>query len=123
MDYTELVYNLLLLLITTFVPILGAVTFSYLRRKGLVETIKAKEKLVEKGVAFAEQAYWDLEGPDKYNRAIDWIAGQFYAAGIKFDEKDVKGLIEAAVYKMQEAWYTMYDEDDFEEDYVKQLDN
>lgn len=60
-------------------------------------TLEAKSALVEKGVAFAEQAYKDLEGAEKFEKALDWIEAQAAKINLTFTDDELKGLIEAAV--------------------------
>ena len=109
--WIDLIQQVLLIVITAVVPILTGVVINYLRKKGILETLQEKRQLVEKGVEFAEQAYFDLNGEAKYDKAVEWITERFKDAKINFTETEVKGLIEAAVFEMKNTWQVEYDTD------------
>jgi Bacteriophage holin of superfamily 6 (Holin_LLH) len=103
MDTTQLT-NAAITLLVTLAPVVAALLAEYLRRKIGTERLKrikaemeAKQTLVDLGVAFAQQAYWDLEGPERYEKAAVWIAEQAGKIGLTLTDTEAKGLIESAV--------------------------
>ena len=91
-------------------PILAALLGEYLRRKIGTERIKkiqaeitAKAELTTAAVNFAEQAYKDLDGAGKYEKALGWLTGQALKVGLKITVDEAKGLIESAVLALKRA--------------------
>lgn len=96
----QLAYDLLAILI----PALAALAVEYLRRrlgtekvKRIQEELAAKQELATLAVRFAEQVYRDLHGPDKYQKAAEWLAARAGELGLKVTPEEIKGLIEAAL--------------------------
>ena len=111
MEFSEFIFNVLMVVITTFVPILGFVAHKYVKRQTLLADLFAKEELVTKAVEFVEQAYHDLNGHQKFEYALEWTSNTLKNAGIKFTNEELRGLIEAAVLEMQAGWWSYYVED------------
>ncbi len=96
----ELSYSVLSILI----PALCAIAIELLRRKLGLENIKKvqheldnKKDLARLAVKFVEQAYKDLKGQEKYDKAAEWLAARIQEQGIKVSPEEVMGLIEAAI--------------------------
>jgi len=104
MEWTDFVQQVLLIFITASVPIITASIVNILKRNGALAVLQEKEAIVQKGVEFVEQVYTDLEGEEKYNKALEWISTQLSAKGIKFTVDELKGLIEATVYQFNKTW-------------------
>ena len=108
-EWTELIQQILLIVITAVVPVLTAAFTGYLKRRGIMEQLQEKRVLVARGVEFAEQAFQDLGGHDKYNVAIAWISDRLTEAKIPFSEDEVRGLIDSAVWEMKNVWIEEYE--------------
>ncbi|NLZ52784.1 MAG: hypothetical protein GX892_06510 [Thermoanaerobacteraceae bacterium] len=53
---------------------------------------------------FVEQVYKDLHGPDKYQKAAEWLAARAQEHGLKLTADEIKGLIEAALRQLKDAF-------------------
>ena len=92
-------------------PVLAALIVELLRRKLGTEKLKqVKEELASKqelallAVRFVEQVYIDLHGPEKYDKAAWWLANRALEKGIMLQTDEIKGLIEAALRQMKDAF-------------------
>jgi len=106
MDINQVAINTLAYLL----PILAVLAGEYIRRKigaerlALIQAeLAAKKELTTAAVTFAEQAYKDLNGAEKYDKALDWLTTQALAVGLKITVPEAKGLIESAVLAMKKA--------------------
>lgn len=111
----SLAYDLLAILL----PLLAGFLVELLRRKLGTEKIrKIQEELVTKqelailAVRFVEQVYQELHGPEKYQKAAEWLAARAGELGIKVTPDEIKGLIEAALRAFK---------DEFGEEWAKQI--
>jgi LL-H family phage holin len=103
----QLAYDLLAILI----PLLAGFIIEFIRRRLGVEKMKqiqeelaAKQELATLAVRFVEQVYKDLHGPDKYQKAAEWLAARAGELGIKVTPDEIKGLIEAALRELKDAF-------------------
>lgn len=103
----QLAYDLLAILI----PTLAALAVEYLRRrlgtekvKRIQEELATKQELATLAVRFVEQVYKDLHGPDKYQKAAEWLAARAQEHGLKLTADEIKGLIEAALRQLKDAF-------------------
>lgn len=103
----QLAYDLLAILI----PTLAALAVEYLRRrlgtervKRIQEELATKQELAILAVRFVEQVYKDLHGPDKYQKAAEWLAARAQEHGLKLTADEIKGLIEAALRQLKDAF-------------------
>ena len=92
------------------VPILAGLACKYLIQKMGTEKVKkiqaelaAKSELTAAAVNFAEQAYKDLDGKGKYDKALDWLTTQALAVGLKITVTEARGLIESAVLAIKQT--------------------
>ena len=102
---SSVIYSVLKLLVTAGV----AFFVEYLRRRlgteklnRIQEELIAKQNLAALAVRFAEQAYQDLHGADKYNKAAEWLAARAGELGLKVSADEIKGLIEAALRSIKD---------------------
>lgn len=86
------------------VPALCAMAIELLRRrlglekmKRIQEELQAKQQLATLAVKFAEQAYKDLHGEEKYNQAAKCLSARIQELGLQVTSDEIKGLIEAAL--------------------------
>ena len=105
MDWTGLVYEVVVIVFLGITSLAMQALFTYLKRKGIIEAIVAKEELAAIAVQFVEQAYYDLGGEAKYAMATNWLSEQLARKGLKVAPAEIRGLIESAVYEMQQAWF------------------
>jgi LL-H family phage holin len=103
----QLAYDLLAILI----PTLAALAVEYLRRrlgtervKRIQEELATKQELAILAVRFVEQVYKDLHGPDKYQKAAEWLVARAQEHGLKLTADEIKGLIEAALRQLKDAF-------------------
>lgn len=107
----QLLYDLLALLI----PILVGYTIAWLQKRlgtekleAVVKELASKRELARVAVLFVQQAYKDLGGPEKYEKAAEWLSDAAGKIGIQLSEEEIKGLIEAALKELKselgEAW-------------------
>ena len=91
------------------IPIIAVMMIELIRRYlGLQKMAQINQAIVSKqtlaliAVRFVEQAYQDLHGPDKFNKAAEWLAEQVNQYGFSISETEIKGLIEAALRQMKD---------------------
>jgi LL-H family phage holin len=83
--------------------------FTYLKRKGIIEAIVAKEELAMIAVQFVEQAYKDFDGEEKFGAAMEYLSYSLGKYGLKISAAEMESLIESAVYEMKQAWFDVLD--------------
>lgn len=103
----DLLYNLLLVLVT----LLAGYAVAWVRKKIGVEGMKrieaelaTKQELATLAVRFVEQTYKYLHGEAKFSKAAEWLIAQAGRIGLKLTEDEVKGLIEAALRELKDAF-------------------
>jgi len=91
--------------------ILVVLIIEYLRRrlgteklKKIQEELAAKQQLAVLAVRFVEQVYKDLHGPDKYQKAAEWLAARAQEHGLRLTADEIKGLIEAALRQLKDTF-------------------
>ncbi len=96
----EIGYNALAILI----PVLVTIGIEFLRRKMGTEKMKkiqeelaAKKELADLAVKFVQQVWFDLSGPERFEKAAEWLAARAAEQGLKLSSDEIKGLIEAAI--------------------------
>jgi LL-H family phage holin len=67
------------------------------RLRRIKKEYEVKTSLAYQAVQFAQQVYWDCGGIGKYNQASKWLSDRLTEKGIKVSQKEIKGLIEAAL--------------------------
>ena len=111
----DAIMQLLLDIIAVLVPILVGYTIAWLKKRigtekmeALVRELATKRELARVAVLFVQQAYKDLGGPEKYEKAAEWLSDTAQKMGIQLSEDEIKGLIEAALKELKaelgEAW-------------------
>ena len=103
----SLAYDILALVL----PVLAILTAEWLRRKlgterlqRIQKDLETKQELAILAVRFVEQVYKDLHGPDKYQKAAEWLAARAQEHGLKLTADEIKGLIEAALRQLKDAF-------------------
>ena len=95
-----IVENILIILVTLAAGFIVA----YIRKRIGIEGLQKieaelalKQELAALAVRFVEQAFRDLKGEEKYNRAAEWLAERAGEIGMTITAVEIKGLIEAAL--------------------------
>lgn len=106
--------NILIILITLAAGFIVAYIRKRLGVEGMLKIeaeLALKQELAALAVRFAEQAFRDLKGEEKYNRAAEWLAERAEEIGLAITAGEIKGLIEAALRAFK---------DEFGEEWAKQ---
>ncbi len=110
MEWEQLIIQVLYILIATFIPIIGLSVRGWLESKRKYQELMEKQELIQTAVKFAEKVYYMLEGPEKFQHALEWASAMFSARGFKISAEELKGLIEKAVYDLDAGWDLYEDE-------------
>jgi hypothetical protein len=107
---SEMINQLGLNLLSILVPALVAMGIAFLKRKldtatydKIKSQLETKSGLAWIAVTFAEQAYKDLSGEERYNKAAEWLAAEAQALGLVLTADQIKGLVESAVKLMNDS--------------------
>jgi len=68
------------------------------------EELQLKQDLVAVIVKYVEQAFYDLEGPQKLDLATNLVAEQLGKLGLTIDGDEIKTLIEAAIREFKDVF-------------------
>lgn len=86
-----------------------AITAEYIRRRlgtekllKLQEELSLKQDLAVVAVKYAEQAWREANGPQKYLQASEWLATALQARGVKTTPEDVRAMIEWALREIKD---------------------
>lgn len=74
------------------------------RRAPLPADPAARRELAALVLRFVEQAYRELNGEERVDRAVAWLVERVREKGADVDEKEIQGLIEAAAAAAGEAF-------------------
>lgn len=103
----SLAYDFLVILL----PVLAAGLVELTRRRlgtekmgRIQKELEAKQELALLAVRFAEQAFRDTGGPQKYNQAANWLAKRAQERGIKVTENETQGLIESSLRTLKDEF-------------------
>lgn len=80
------------------------VLHSYLKRLGVIEFIDAKERIVEKAVAFLAVSYEDLSGEDFRNAAIKRASKRLKENGINVTKEELNDLVDETIEEIRDMW-------------------
>ncbi len=108
--WSGLVLEVLSIILIGVVSMAMSALFTYLKRKGIIEAIVAKEELAMIAVQFVEQAYKDFNGPEKFDAALEYLSFSLSKHGLKISAAEMESLIESAVYEMKQAWFDVVEE-------------
>ncbi|MDF2534324.1 MAG: hypothetical protein K0R18_481 [Bacillales bacterium] len=102
--FMALIQDLAYALVTVGVGFLIA----FLKKKIGVENMKKIQEqshlikqIVEMGVKYAEQTF---ESGEKLDHAIEWIITTLASKGIKVEEKEIRGLVEATIRELKDQF-------------------
>lgn len=107
--------QLLFDIIAVLVPVLVGYFIAWLQKRISTEKVQqikqeleTKQELARIAVQFVQQAYKDLGGPQKYEKAAEWLSGMATQMGLELSANEVKALIEAALKQLKaelgDAW-------------------
>lgn len=102
--WSDIIVQAVSLLLLTLVTLATRSLMQWLHKKGVVETIVAKEELAMIAVGFVEQAYRNIGGAEKFEAAVGWMGDRLTENGIKAGPDEIGGLIEEAVRRMKQEW-------------------
>lgn len=104
---TQLVLDLLLLIITAG----AALLVTYIKKQIGTENLRriqaelaSKRELALVAVKFAEQAYKDFKGEEKYQRAAEWLAARSEDLGLAMSPDEIKAFIESALREIKDMF-------------------
>ncbi len=107
----ELVTNLAYVLLILLATAAAALLIAWLKKRLGVEGVnkvkaelEAKQELATLAVRFVEQVYKDLHGPDKYQKAAEWLAARARERGLEITSGEITGLIEAALRSFKDEF-------------------
>lgn len=111
-------------ILTIIIPILVGMVTIWLKETLGVERLKKikqewdqKQELAMIAVRFAEQAYWDYDGKEKYEEALIFLSRELSQLGIKVSEETLEALIESALKQIKdEVGGSWLHEDESEEE-------
>lgn len=100
----DMMVNLVCDALVVLSTVAAALAVAWLKKRLGVEGMQkiktelaAKQELAALAVAFAEQAYKDMRGDEKYQKAAEWLTDRAEELGIKLTSDEIKGLIEATL--------------------------
>lgn len=106
----ELLQSIALDTLAVLIPIAVTWLIAYVNKKIGTEKLKqvsmeldAKQGLSYDIVNFVEQVYKDLQGPEKFNKALELFAAQAKAKGFTVTPDELHVFIESAVKIMNDA--------------------
>ena len=76
----------------------------WLNRQEWFDALLEKEELAGIAVRFAEQAYNEAIGQEKYKYAKEWLTAQLNRRGLDVQQSEIEGLIESAVSEFKRGW-------------------
>ena len=111
----DAVLRLLYDIIAVLVPILMAYLAAWIQKRlgsekvqKIMYELETKKELARIAVMFVQQAYKDLGGPAKYEKAAEWLSDMSDYMGLDLTPEEIKALIEAALKELKaelgEAW-------------------
>jgi LL-H family phage holin len=110
-DWSGLLFEVFTIVFLAVTSMALQALFIYLKRKGVLDAIAAKEELALIAVQFVQQAYRDYNGPAKFDAAIEYLAYSLSKHGIKISATEMESLIESAVYEMNQAWLDVVEDE------------
>lgn len=107
--------QLLFDIIAVLVPVLVGYLVAWLQKRigtekvqQIKQELETKQELARIAVQFVQQAYKDLGGPEKYEKAAEWLSNMATQMGLQLSTDEVKALIEAALKQLKaelgDAW-------------------
>jgi LL-H family phage holin len=107
----QLLYDVIAIL----VPVLVGYLVAWIQKKlgtekvqKIAQELQTKQELARIGVQFVQQAYKDLGGPEKYEKAAEWLSDMAMKMGLALTDEEIKALIEAALKELKaefgETW-------------------
>ena len=107
----EAIVEALSILLPAAATVLAVMAVSWLKGRIGVEGMEkielelyAKQELARLAVRSVEQVYRDIGGAKKLDHALNWLGNQLKERGFKLDDDEMRGLIEAALREMKDAF-------------------
>ena len=107
----EAIVEALSILLPAAATVLAVMAVGWIRERIGVEGMEkvemelyAKQELARLAVRSVEQVYRDIGGAKKLDHALNWLGYQLKERGFKLDDDEMRGLIEAALREMKDAF-------------------
>ena len=100
----EVIWELIGVAVVGIAGVSARMLAKYLNRQEWFESLLEKEELAAMAVRFAEQAYKEAMGAEKYKYAKQWLTAQLQRRGLDVQQSELEGLIEAAVAEFKQGW-------------------
>ncbi len=97
-------FQLLAGILLILVGAISAWLISYLRKKGILAIIDAKEHLAIHAVKFVEEYYKDIHGEQKLDKACEWLAMALASIKIKATPEEIKGFVLSALRTIKDEY-------------------
>lgn len=98
-------------ILTTCASLISLFLVSFIRKKIGVEKMRKiseelmlKQELASIAVKFMQQVYGELNGKEKYDKAVDWMTSELNLRGIKINSNEAKGLIESSLKTFKDTF-------------------
>ena len=105
MDWMELILPIVREVILVVVLVIAGAAVKFWRGWAVEQWIK---ELVEDGVFFAKEKFWDRTGVEKFQQAKLFILDRLAERGIHVSEEWIDGLIDSIVGRFREEWEADY---------------
>ena len=88
------------------VAIVAAAAFViYLAKDSLSESQRKKLKIIiEEGILYAQEAYEELDGKERYEKALEYISKELKDQGIKVDPDRLDALVHAVLKDLKKEF-------------------
>lgn len=63
----------------------------------VAKELEMNKELAAAAVRYAQQVYWNIDGPIRYQKAAEWMVNECTRYGIRITVTQLKGLIEDAL--------------------------
>lgn len=93
------------LALTIIAAIFGTVGYGAKRLWTKYINTKEKDAIAKKAAAYVEQAWKDIHGAEKLQKALEAASALLKKKGIDFDAEEMKILIEAALAEFNDAFH------------------
>jgi LL-H family phage holin len=96
-DLTQLLGQILILVVTVVLPLLAKLIGSFVSKKIAEADNELLARVAGMAVLWVEQKYGDISGTEKFQKAYEYIAEKLAKMHIKVDASDIEKVIEATL--------------------------
>jgi len=108
--------QLLIDVIAVLVPVLVGYIVAWIQKRlgaekiqQIKQELETKQELARIAVQFVQQAYKDMGGAEKYEKAAEWLSNMATQLGLQLSAEEIKALIEAALKQLKAEFGTAWD--------------